>query len=380
VCEFTVTFSAYQSVIRMNSDLFNKHGNEHMFTKTLSLAAIAMTATIATPAFADRDQINIVGSSTVFPFSTTVAERFGKSSDFKTPVVESTGSGGGLKLFCSGVGDDTPDITNASRRIKASEVALCASNGVADIIEVKVGFDGIVFANSKKAEQLELSLADIYLALAKNVPTGTDGETRLNPYKMWNEVNPDLPAIKIEVLGPPPTSGTRDAFLELAMEGGCKTIPWIKALKSADKNTYKSLCHTIREDGGYVEAGENDNLIVQKLNANPAAFGIFGYSFLEQNSDSVQGTIIDGIEAEFDEIAEGNYPISRSLYFYVKKAHVGVIPGIQEFLGEFTSEDAWGEDGYLADKGLIPLTQVDADAVMETVASLTPLVLTDEDH
>ena len=351
-----------------------------MFTKTLSLAAIAMTATIATPALADRDQINIVGSSTVFPFSTTVAERFGKSSDFKTPVVESTGSGGGLKLFCSGIGDDTPDIANASRRIKASEVALCASNGVAEIIEVKVGFDGIVFANSKKATQLELSLADIYLALAKNVPTGSDGETRENPYQMWNEVNPDLPAIKIEVLGPPPTSGTRDAFLELAMEGGCKTIPWIKDLKKSDSNAYKSLCHTIREDGGYVEAGENDNLIVQKLNANPAAFGIFGYSFLEQNSDSVQGTIIDGVEAEFDEIAEGNYPISRSLYFYVKKAHIGVIPGIQEFLGEFTSEDAWGEDGYLADKGLIPLTEEDADAVIDAVASLTPLVLTKEDH
>lgn len=326
-----------------------------MFTKTLCATALILTSATV-PTFA-RDQITIVGSSTVFPFSTTVAERFGKSTEFKTPVVESTGSGGGLKLFCSGVGTEFPDITNASRRIKESEVAKCAENGVTDIVEAKIGYDGIVLANSKTADQVSFSLEDLFMGLAKDIPTGVDGETKPNPFTMWNEVNPELPAIKIEVLGPPPTSGTRDAFVELAMEGGCKSVDWIKALKKTDKAAYKSLCHNIREDGAYVEAGENDNLIVQKLNANPDAFGIFGYSFLEQNEDSVQGSLIDGVEPEFEAIAEGDYPVSRSLYFYVKKAHVGVVPGIEAFLNEFTSEDAWGEEGYLADKGLIPLTE-----------------------
>lgn len=342
-----------------------------MFTKTLCATALVLSA-VAAPAVA-RDQIKIVGSSTVFPFSTTVAERFGKSTDFKTPVVESTGSGGGLKLFCSGVGVEHPDVTNASRRIKESEVARCAENGVTEIVEAKIGYDGIVLANAKTADQIEFTLGDIFLGLAKDVPTGVDGETQPNPYKMWNEVNPNLPAIKIEVLGPPPTSGTRDAFVELAMEGGCKSIGWIKELKNTDKNAYKSLCHNIREDGGYVEAGENDNLIVQKLNANPDAFGIFGFSFLEQNSDSVQGSLIDGVEPEFDAIAEGDYPVSRSLYFYVKKAHVGVVPGIEEFLKEFTSEDAWGEEGYLADKGLIPLTEEEREEGQDAIRGLQNL-------
>jgi len=318
----------------------------------ITMAAVLLT--IAAPAMA-RDQINIVGSSTVFPFSTTVAERFGKATEFKTPVVESTGSGGGLKLFCAGVGEGFPDITNASRRIKASEVELCASNGVNEIVEATIGFDGIVLANSTDAAQMNLSLRDIFLALAKDVPTA-DGKTEPNPYITWDQVNPDLPAVKIEVLGPPPTSGTRDAFAELAMEGGCKTFDWIKALKKEDKSAYKALCHTLREDGAYIEAGENDNLIVQKLQANPAAIGIFGYSFLEQNSDVVQGSVINGVAAEFEEIAAGNYPVARSLFFYVKKAHVGMVPGIEEFLAEFTNEDTWGDEGYLADKGLIPLS------------------------
>ncbi|MBV1896566.1 MAG: substrate-binding domain-containing protein [Rhodobacteraceae bacterium] len=324
-------------------------------SKRCSSSAAVLFAAIAfaSPALA-RDQINIVGSSTVFPFSTTVAERFGKSSEFKTPVVESTGSGGGLKLFCGGVGEGTPDITNASRRIKDSEVEKCAANGVTEIIEAKIGFDGIVLANSRDAGRMDISTREIFLALAKEVPTD-DGATMPNPYIMWNEINPDLPAIKIEVLGPPPTSGTRDAFAELALEGGCKTFDWVKALKKQDKSAYKALCHTIREDGAYVEAGENDNLIVQKLQANPAAFGIFGYSFLEQNSDKVQGSVVNGVTPEFEEIADGNYPIARSLYFYVKKAHIGMVPGIEAFLAEFTHEDTWGEDGYLVDKGLIPL-------------------------
>ena len=335
------------------------------------ITAAAVLLTIAAPAVA-RDQINIVGSSTVFPFSTTVAERFGKSTDFKTPVVESTGSGGGLKLFCAGVGEKFPDITNASRRIKSSEVELCASNGVTEIVEATIGFDGIVLANSTEAVQMNLKLRDIFLALAKDVPAG-DGTTKPNPYTTWDQVNPDLPAIKIEVLGPPPTSGTRDAFAELAMEGGCKTFDWIKALKKQDKSAYKSLCHTLREDGAYIEAGENDNLIVQKLQANPAAMGIFGYSFLEQNSDVVQGSIVNGVAAEFEEIAAGNYPIARSLFFYVKKAHVGMVPGIEEFLAEFTNEDTWGDEGYLADKGLIPLSAEERKAWAEKINGLSLL-------
>ncbi len=338
--------------------------------KTLATTAL-MTIAAAAPAAA-RDQINIVGSSTVFPFSTAVAERFGKTTDFKTPIVESTGSGGGLKLFCSGAGTNTPDITNASRRIKSSEVELCAENGVKEIIEVKIGFDGIVMANSIDAAPVDLTLRDIYLALAKDVPNG-EGALQPNPYKMWNEVNPDLPAIKIEVLGPPPTSGTRDAFVELALEGGCKSFDWIKAMKAEDKAAYKSVCHTIREDGAYIEAGENDNLIVQKLDANPDAFGVFGYSFLEENSDKVQGATVDGVAPEFEAIAEGDYPIARSLYFYVKKAHIGQVPGIEEFLAEFTSEDTWGEDGYLTDKGLIPLDDDAREEWAENVKTLTPL-------
>ncbi|MCF6233367.1 MAG: substrate-binding domain-containing protein [Rhodobacteraceae bacterium] len=339
------------------------------FRSTLTTATALLL--ITAPAMA-RDQINIVGSSTVFPFSTTVAERFGKSTDFKTPIVESTGSGGGLKLFCAGVGEKFPDITNASRRIKSSEVELCASNGVTEIVEATIGFDGIVLANSTKATQMNLTLRDIFLALAKDVPAG-DGTTQPNPYKTWDQVNPDLPAVKIEVLGPPPTSGTRDAFAELAMEGGCKTFDWIKALKKEDKPAYKSLCHTLREDGAYIEAGENDNLIVQKLQANPAAIGIFGYSFLEQNSDVVQGSIVNGVPAEFEEIAAGNYLIARSLFFYVKKAHVGMVPGIEEFLAEFTAEDTWGDEGYLADKGLIPLSAAERESWAAKINGLAPL-------
>lgn len=342
-----------------------------MSVKLHSTVAALLLATAAAPAFA-RDQINIVGSSTVFPFSTTVAERFGKSTPFKTPIVESTGSGGGLKLFCAGVGEKTPDITNASRRIKASEVELCASNGVTEIVEAMIGFDGIVLANSREATQLDVTLRDIYLALAKTIPN-EDGTTQENPYTTWDQVNSSLPAIKIEVLGPPPTSGTRDAFAELAMEGGCKTFDWVKALKKTDKPAYKALCHTIREDGAYIEAGENDNLIVKKLQSNPTAFGVFGYSFLEQNSDVVQGSIVNGVAPEFEDIASGDYPIARSLYFYVKAAHVGMVPGIEEFLAEFTSDDAWGEDGYLADKGLIPLSTAERADWASKIQALSPL-------
>ena len=321
--------------------------------RTLILAAVATAVAGQVQA---RDYISIVGSSTVYPFATVVAEQFGKSTHFKTPKIESTGSGGGLKLFCAGVGVEHPDVTNASRRIKKSEVEKCAGNGVNEIVEVKIGYDGIVFANSRKSESVEISRKQIFLALAKDVPDPNGGETLVpNPYTRWSDIDASLPDAEIEVLGPPPTSGTRDAFAELALEGGCKKIDWIKAMKKKDKKKYKAICHTVREDGGYVEAGENDNLIVQKLDANPAAFGVFGYSFLDQNSDKIQGAMVDGVEPTFENIADQSYPVSRPLYFYAKKAHIGTIPGMVEYLAEFTSEKAWGPDGYLADKGMIPM-------------------------
>ena len=322
---------------------------------TLAGAAAALAMASVPGTAMARDTISIVGSSTVYPFATVVAERFGRTGN-ATPKIESTGSGGGMKLFCQGVGTQHPDITNASRRMKKSEFELCQSNGVKDITEVKVGYNGIVIANSVKGEQIDLSLRDIFLALAKDVPN-PDGSEELvaNPYKTWKEVNPALPNTKIEVLGPPPTSGTRDAFNELAIEGGCKTFPWLKAIKDEDKSKYKAICRSVREDGAYVEAGENDNLIVQKLEKNPAAYGVFGYSFLDQNRGVVQAANVDGVEPTFDAIGSGDYPVSRSLFFYVKKAHVGVVPGIEGYVKEFTSEKAWGNNGYLSEKGLIPL-------------------------
>ncbi len=350
-----------------------------MWKKAVSLAAVSIIlGSSASSLFAasGRDYIAIVGSSTVYPFATTVAERFGKSTRYKTPKIESTGSGGGMKLFCAGSGIDTPDITNASRRIKMSEYEKCQKNGVKKITEVKIGYDGIVLANAKSAPQMTLTKKDIYLALAKDVPDPKGGEHLVaNPYTTWKEVNPTLPDTKIEVLGPPPTSGTRDAFVELAMEGGCKKIDWIKALKKKDKKQFKAICHTVREDGGYIEAGENDNLIVQKLVANPAALGIFGFSYLDQNGDKIQGSIVGGEKPTFENIASGKYPVSRPLYFYVKNAHVGVVPGMSEYLAEFTSDKAWGEEGYLSDKGLIPMPTAERKQFAAAAAALTPLVL-----
>jgi len=343
-----------------------------MKTKGFLLAsALTMTMISTAPAMAARDYISIVGSSTVYPFATVVAEQFGKTSGFKTPKIESTGSGGGFKLFCGGVGVEYPDITNASRAIKSSEIEKCAANGVKDIVEVKIGYDGIVLGNSKAATPLKLTRKDIFLALAKDVPDPKNpGKLIPNPYKTWKEVNSELPDIKIEVLGPPPTSGTRDAFVELAMEGGAKKFDFIKAMKKADKKAYKKVCHTIREDGAYIEAGENDNLIVQKLQANPKAIGIFGYSFLDQNSDVIQGSYVESEAPTFENIAEGKYPVSRPLFFYVKKAHVDVIPGMKGYLAEFTAEKAWGEDGYLADKGMIPMPDAERKEYAANVKNL----------
>ena len=322
-----------------------------------------------------RDYINIVGSSTVYPFATVVAERFGRATRFKTPKIESTGSGGGIKLFCNGLGIRHPDIANASRRITESEVASCARNGVEEVVEFVIGYDGIVLAASREADPMPLTLREVYLALAKNVPDTAGGERFVpNPYRAWADLNPRLPASRIEVLGPPPTSGTRDAFLELAMEGGCDTFDWVAAL---DGDSHQVACHTIREDGAYIEAGENDNLIVQKLDANPAAVGIFGYSFLEQNTDKVQALPIDGVRPQFETISNGTYPIARPLYFYVKKAHVGVIPGIDGYLREFTGETAAGDFGYLSDLGLVPLPDDERRRMASRVESLEPLALAD---
>lgn len=340
------------------------------------LPLIIATGLFATASVASaRDYIEIVGSSTVYPFSTVVAETFGNKTKFKTPKIEATGTGGGMKLFCSGTGIGTPDITNASRRIKKSEFESCQKNGVKDILEVQVGFDGIAIASSKEAPQMQLTLQELFLALAKDVPGKTEGELIPNPYKMWKDINPALPATKIEVIGPPPTSGTRDAFVELALEGGCKTFDFIKAMKKTDSSAYKNTCHTIREDGFFIEAGENDNLIVQKLERNPDALGIFGFSFLDQNSDKVIGSSIDGVDISFESIADGSYPVSRPLYFYAKSAHVGQIPGLIEFLAEFVDEESFGEEGYLTDKGLIPMPEEAREMFRDNAESLKPLSL-----
>jgi len=300
----------------------------------VKLFTILAVASIAATSASARDQIRIVGSSTVFPFSTAVAEQFGKTTDFSTPVVESTGSGGGLKLFCAGVGVEHPDMTNSSRRMKAKEFKLCQDNGVTEIVESVIGYDGIVIANANDGPTFALTLEQVVIALAANGPMPST----------WDQVDPSLPAIAIEVLGPPPSSGTRDAFEELVMHEGCE----LTDLVACDGIS-------IREDGVFVEAGENDNLIVSKLEANPNALGVFGFSFLDQNSDVIKGAVIDGVEPTFDNIADGEYEISRSLYYYIKVAHIGVIPGIAEYAAELSNEAAAGEEGYLTDKGLIPL-------------------------
>jgi phosphate transport system substrate-binding protein len=335
---------------------------------TAPLAALLLSG--AAHAQSGRDYIAAVGSSTVYPFSTTVAEKFGKAGKFKTPKVESTGTGGGFKLFCGGIGVQYPDISNASRAIKQSEIDSCRKAGVTDIIEVKIGYDGIVLANSLKGAKFKITRRDLFLALAKMVPDPASPQSLIpNPYRTWKDVNSTLPADRIEVLGPPPTSGTRDAFTELVMENGCSTFAWIKSLKDVDEARFKKVCDSIREDGAYVEAGENDNLIVQKLEANPKALGIFGYSYLEENVSKIEGSAIDGVLPTFENIASGKYPVSRPLFFYVKKAHLGVIPGLREFVAEFTSDRALGGEGYLADKGLIPMAPAEAAKVRSTVAA-----------
>ena len=337
--------------------------------KYISIIALGLLTTVS---YAQgRDQISVVGSSTVYPFTTTVAENFGRQGKFKTPKVESTGTGGGIKLFCNGVGPQHPDVANASRRMKAGEFVTCSQNGVKDIVEIKIGFDGLTVSGSKLGKINQLTRKDVYLALAKQIPNPSNPtELIANPNKTWKDVNPSLPAIMIEVLGPPPTSGTRDSFAELFMEAGCQQFAWIKSLKDVDEKRYKRVCHTIREDGAYIEAGENDNLIAQKITTNPNALGIFGYSFLEENADKLKGLKIDGIAPTFETIASTKYPTSRPLFIYVKKAHIGVIPGLKEFMAEYVSDKAIGEEGYLTDRGLVALEKSSLTKVRADVNSM----------
>jgi phosphate transport system substrate-binding protein len=324
---------------------------EKCMKNNMIILAVALIAFGTSAAYASRDTIRIVGSSTVYPFTTAVAEQFGKTSGAPTPVVESTGTGGGIKLFCAGVGDEHPDAVNASRPMKDSEAETCKSNGVTTT-EVKIGYDAIVIAMAKEHEDMNLTKDDIYRALAKFVII--DGEVVENPYKTWKDVNPALPDGKIEVLGPPPTSGKRDSFVELVMEKACKAA--IKANElTVTEDEEKSMCKSMREDGAFIEAGENDTLIIQKLQNNPNALGIFGYSFLEESSSTVKGATVDGIAPEYDAIKAGKYTISRPLFVYFKNEHFDVIPNLKEFMEEYQSEDAIGEEGYLTEKGLISL-------------------------
>lgn len=332
------------------------------------LLALTIIAAIALPSAAEaRDQIFIVGSSTVYPFVTVVAEEFGNSTDFSTPIVETNGTGGGFKHFCDGVGEKHPDFSNASRPIKPTERELCAANGVQDITEIKIGYDGIVLANTKGAPPLDLTKEQVFLALAEKVPSG--GTLVDNPYIQWSDIDPALPAAKIEVYGPPTTSGTRDAFVELVMEPACKDL---EAFRTAypDEKERASACHLIRRDGAYIDSGEDDNVIISKLRNNPQALGIFGYSFLDQNRNTIQGSMIEGVPPTFENIMDGSYGVSRSLYVYAKDAHLGLIDGMTAFIEELVSTDALGEYGYLSEKGLIPLAPEELTEVRKRAKAL----------
>ena len=337
--------------------------------KTLLLAGVATMAFAGTAQA--RDEIRIVGSSTVFPFTSMVIERFAQTSGFPAPIIESTGTGGGMRFFCAGLGEEHPDFTGASRPMRQSEYEQCQANGVSEITELQVGFDGIVLANAVAADHMDITIPQLFAALAAEVEV--DGEVVANPYSRWSEIDSSLPDVEIEVLGPPPTSGTRDAFVELVMEEGCEAYEAIAALEDADEDRFEAVCATMREDGRFVEAGENDNLIVQRLEANPDAFGIFGYSFLVENTDVISGNLIEGVEPQFEAISSGDYPVSRSLFVYIKGQHVDVIPGMREFIAEYTSDGAWGPEGYLADIGLIPLPDSERALERQDAVNLTQM-------
>jgi len=335
---------------------------------SIKVAALVAVGLCLPSVASARSQIRIVGSSTVYPFATAVAERLTRGNpNMQPPVIESTGTGAGMKLFCSGVGERFPDISNASRRIKGSEVKLCAQNGVKEITEIQVGIDGIAFATAKSTPISGVTLRDVYSALAKT-PWG-----KPNKAKTWKDVNPKLPAIKIQVYGPPPTSGTRDAFNELIMTAGCETNPAMSALKKSDEARHKSVCTGLREDGAFIEAGENDNLIVQKLEANPGTMGIFGYSYLEENSAQLKGIAINGVEPTYQSISAFKYPGARPLYIYVKNAHVRAIPAIKGFVGEFSKETTWGPKGYLVRRGMIAAPDAIRAKSAAAARAFTPL-------
>lgn len=332
-------------------------------------AALVAAGLVCLPVAAQaRTQIRAVGSSTVYPFATAVAERLARANPgMQAPVIESTGTGAGMKLFCAGVGERFPDIENASRRIKASEIKLCAQNGVKEITEIQVGIDGIAFAESKSAPLANVNQRDIYLALAKT-PFG-----KPNKAKTWKDVNAKLPAIAIKIYGPPPTSGTRDALGELLMTPPCEANPAMAALKKSDEAKFKAICTGIREDGAYVEAGENDNLIVQKIEANPGTIGIFGYSYLEENAAKVKGVSINGVEPTYQSISSFKYPGARPLYIYVKNAHVRAIPAIKAYVAEFSKETTWGPNGYLIRRGMISAPDAIRAKSAAAARSFTPL-------
>lgn len=347
--------------------------NRTLFAAVSAIALVGLTAcgeNQKAGAPGGTSGILAVGSSTVFPFASRVAENFSRTSDGAAPRVESLGTGGGIQRFCEGVGQGTPDIANASRPMKKSEFELCQKNGVTDIVEIKIGFDGIVIATARNGESMNFRLQDLYLGLAKEVP-GAGGAFVANPSTTWNQVNPGLPSQRIQVYGPPPTSGTRDAFLELGMAPGAKLIPALASIE--DKDRFETLAHTLREDNGWIDSGENDNAIVQTLTRTPGSLGVFGFSFLEQNMDTVKPLTIDGVAPSAAAIADGSYPLARSLYIYVKKQHIGVTPGLKEFVMEFMSDAAAGRGGYLQDRGLVPLPADELAAQRAIVTAMTPM-------
>ena len=331
---------------------------------TLPVTTLAILG-LATGAAMARDEIRIVGSSTVFPYTQAVAEQFSNMTGAPSPIVESTGTGGGMQVFCGGIGEGHPDITGASRAMKASEYELCQANGVTEVSEALIGFDGLSIAVSRANDtDWDLTLGEVYLALGAQVPV--EGDWVDNPYKTWDQINPDLPAVEILAYGPPPTSGTRDAFVELAMHEGCKELAFVRD-GGFDKDWIAENCSRMRTDGPFVEAGENDNLIVQRLEADPNAMGIFGYSFLYENMDKLKGVRIEGVEPTTETIADKSYPVSRPLYIYIKNAHRGVIPNLDEFVAEYMSEDALAADGYLAERGLVALADDRRAALQDAV-------------
>lgn len=337
--------------------------------KKLLLATIITLVSFSASA---RENIRIVGSSTVFPFVTIVAEDFKTNTSLPSPIVESTGTGAGFELFCTGVGENHPDVLNASRKIKDSELELCKKNGVKNITEIKIGYDGIVVANSIKSPQLKLTNQQLFLAIAKKVPQKVtqDGTGQLvdNFYKKWSDISPELPKVKITVYGPPTTSGTRDAFEELLMEKACASFKEYASI--TDANERKSTCHQIRGDGAYVDSGENDNLIITKLSNSKGAVGIFGFSFLEENLDKVQPIAIDGFLPTLETITSYKYELARSLYVYIKNQHVKQIKGLKEFAKELTKESTLGANGSLAKKGLVPLNKEDILKAQKAVNKL----------